>query len=281
MHTATAVRSELSRDGYTLSVQDWPLPSHLQPRATVLLVHGLGEHCGRYNTVAQRLLQAGFAVRGYDHVGHGLSGGRRGDLPHPDALLQDLGLVIDATRGLPGRATLPLILLGHSMGGLVVACAVARQMRPVEAVVMSSPALAASINPFQKLLLATLPHWFPHLCVDNGLDASQVARSPAVVQAYLQDPLVHRKISAGLAQWIFAEGAKTVAQAAAWRTPSLLLYAGSDRLVDPQGSARFAAQAPAAWVQAHVFEAMYHEIFNDPQAQEVFDVLLPWLTKRF
>jgi alpha-beta hydrolase superfamily lysophospholipase len=72
-----------------------------------------------------------------------------------------------------------------------------------------------------------------------------------------------------------------VADAPAWSTPSLLLYAGTDRLVDPQGSARFAAQAPAAFVQAQAFEAMYHEIFNDPEAEQVFDVLIPWLTQRF
>jgi alpha-beta hydrolase superfamily lysophospholipase len=275
------VRSELPRDGYALSLLDWPSPVEADVRATVLLVHGLGEHIGRYDGVAQRLLQAGFAVRGYDHVGHGLSGGRRGDLPERDRLLQDLGQVIDATRRLPGRAAHPLILLGHSMGGLVVARAVAEKIRPVDALVMSSPALAASTNAVQKFLLATLPRWFPHLCVDNGLDAQWVARSPQVVQAYLQDPLVHRKIAAGLAQWILAEGAKTVADAPAWSTPSLLLYAGTDRLVDPQGSARFAAQAPAAWVQAQAFEAMYHEIFNDPEAEQVFDVLIPWLTQRF
>ncbi len=275
------VRSELPRDGYALSLLDWPSPVGVHARATVLLVHGLGEHIGRYDGVAQRLLQAGFAVRGYDHVGHGLSGGRRGDLPEPDRLLQDLGQVIDATRRMPGGAARPLILLGHSMGGLVVARAVAQKIRTVDALVMSSPALAAKTNAVQKFLLATLPRWLPHLCVDNGLDAQWVARSPQVVQAYLQDPLVHRKISAGLAQWILAEGTQTVADAPAWSTPSLLLYAGTDRLVDPQGSARFAAQAPAAWVQAQAFEAMYHEIFNDPEAEQVFDVLIPWLTQRF
>jgi alpha-beta hydrolase superfamily lysophospholipase len=189
--------------------------------------------------------------------------------------------VIEATRRLPGRAAQPLVLLGHSMGGLVAARAVARNIHPIDGLVMSSPALAAPTNPLQKILLAILPRWFPHLCVDNGLDARQVARSPQVVQAYLQDPLVHRKISAGLAQWILAEGAKTVAQAPAWSVPTLLLYAGSDRLVDPQGSARFAAQAPLGVVQAQVFQAMYHEIFNDPQADEVYTALTHWLTQRF
>ena len=275
------VRSELQRNGYALSVQDWPVATVGALRGSVLLVHGLGEHVGRYDLLARQLVQAGFAVRGYDHVGHGQSGGRRGDLPQPHQLVEDLGHVIDATRRLPGLTQLPLVLLGHSMGGLVAARAVAENIRPIDGLVMSSPALAAQISPLQKILLATLPRWFPHVCVDNALDARLVARSPQVVQAYLQDPLVHRKISAGLAQWILTEGAKTLAQASAWTVPTLLLYAGSDRLVDPQGSARFAAQAPASVVQAQVFEAMYHEIFNDPEAEQVFDVLIPWLTQRF
>lgn len=274
-------RFDLQREGYALSVQDWPAPLPAAQRGTVLLVHGLGEHIGRYDAVARQLVQAGFGVRGYDHVGHGLSGGQRGDLPQPQQLVEDLGHVIEATRRLPGRAAQPLVLLGHSMGGLVAARAVARNSHPIDGLVLSSPALAASTNPLQKILLATLPRWFPHLCVDNGLDARQVARSPQVVQAYLQDPLVHRKISAGLAQWILAEGAKTVAQASTWSVPTLLLYAGSDRLVDPQGSARFAAQAPSGVVQAQVFQGMYHEIFNDPQADEVYAALMHWLTQRF
>jgi alpha-beta hydrolase superfamily lysophospholipase len=102
-----------------------------------------------------------------------------------------------------------------------------------------------------------------------------------VVKAYQSDPLVHRRISAGLAAWILAQGAQTLEDAAHWQVPTLLLYAGQDRLVNAQASADFAKAAPAAVVQAQCFEAMYHEIFNDLYRAQVFTALKRWLLARF
>jgi alpha-beta hydrolase superfamily lysophospholipase len=135
----------------------------------------------------------------------------------------------------------------------------------------------------QKILLALLPKLAPHLCVDNGLKPEFVARDPQVVQAYVADPLVHRRISAGLAQWIVQQGPLTLAKAADWahwQVPTLLMYAQADRLVDPAGSAQFAMQAPAC-VEARGFDGMYHEIFNDPDKALVFDCLKAWLDAHF
>jgi alpha-beta hydrolase superfamily lysophospholipase len=276
----TPVLSTLGAADQQLAVYDWGL-SEPHPadatRGTVLLVHGLGEHMGRYAHVAAQLNAWGFAVRGYDHYGHGLSSGARGTLPTPHRLLDDLARVIDHTRNTLPQSVGRLILLGHSMGGLVVARAVAEQLRPVDGLVMSSPALSTGPNWLQKMLLATLPHIAPQLCVDNGLDARWVARDTQVVQAYENDPLVHRKISAALGAWIVQEGPATLAQAAQWQVPTLLLYAGQDRLVRPEGSAKFAHSAPAHLVTAHCYEAMYHEIFNDPAVDQVFADLRAWL----
>ena len=263
-----------------LAVYDWPATSPLH-LGTVLLVHGLGEHAGRHAGVAQRLNSWGFSVRAYDQQGHGHSDGARGDLLRPGSLQADLCRVIDDTRQHNAGASSPLILLGHSMGGLVVARALAEGLRPVDAAILSSPALGASPNWVQKLLLATLPRVWPHLQVDNGLKPGFVARDPEVVKAYTADPLVHRRISAGLAAWILQNGADTVAHAAQWTVPTLLLYAGQDHLVDAQASARFAQSAPASTVQAQCFAPMYHEIFNDPEADQVFAVLKDWLLARF
>ncbi len=260
-----------------LAVYDLPVPE--TPRATVLIVHGLGEHAGRYTHVAAALSQAGFAVRAYDHQGHGRSAGRRGTLHTPDGLLQDLGTVIDDTRRCaPDR---PLVLLGHSMGGLVVARAVAQRLRPVDALVMSSPALGIHANPLQKLLLSVLPDLLPHLTIGNGLDPQWVARDAAVVKAYRSDPLVHDRISPRLGAWIWREGPKTLSAANTWPLPTLLLYAGTDRLVDPAASDVFAQRAPADRVQAQRYEAMYHEVFNDPEREQVLATLTQWLQARF
>ena len=136
-------------------------------------------------------------------------------------------------------------------------------------------------NGLQNFLLATLPRVLPQLQVDDGLNAELVARDPEVVKAYLADPLVHRRISAGLAAWILQNGTATVAQASAWTVPTLLLYAGQDHLVDAKASARFAQTAPPSCVQAQCFEDMYHEIFNDPEADQVFAQLKGWLLSRF
>ena len=276
-------RSKLQGEAGPLALYDWPLPdSHAKAAlGTVVLVHGLGEHAGRYHALAAHLRSWGFIVRAYDQQGHGQSAGARGDMLHPGSLQADLGHVIDDTRQRPVCADLPLVLLGHSMGGLVVARALAEQLRYVDAAVLSSPALGASPTALQKLLLATLPRLAPHLCVDNGLDANRVARDAQVVQAYKADPLVHRRISAGLAAWIVAQGQRTVAEAAGWAVPTLLLYAGDDHLVHAPASTAFAHSTPATLVQAHCFEAMYHEVFNDPERDQVFAVLKAWLLARF
>ncbi len=262
-----------------LAIYDWPAPEG-PPRGRVLLVHGLGEHMGRYVHVAEQLRAWGFAVRGYDHYGHGRSAGPRGDMVNARCLMGDLACMIDVTRQLSLAQGKPLILLGHSLGGLISASAVAEQLRPIDGLVLSSPALATSANFVQKMLLTILPKLAPHLCVDNGLKADFVARDSQVVKAYLADPLVHRRISAGLAQWIVQQAPRTLAQAAHWQVPTLLIYARADRLVDPAGSAQFAKEAPPC-VQACGFDGMYHEIFNDPDKALVFDCLKVWLDAHF
>ena len=263
-------------DGENLAVYDWPLPD--APRATVLLVHGLGEHAGRYDALARHLGAWGYAVRGYDHYGHGESSGPRGGLPWDTRLLDDLTDIVDATRArMP--AGQPLVLLGHSMGGLVAARFVALGMRPVDALVLSSPAFDAGLAPAQKLLLATLQRIAPNLRVGNGLDAHYLSHDASVVRTYLADPLCHDRISVRLARFIAEAGPATVARAAHWQVPTLLLWAGADRLVNPAGSRAFASAAPKERVQAHCFEPLYHELFNEsPElAEPVRERLQHWL----
>ncbi|WP_353238025.1 lysophospholipase [Limnohabitans sp.] len=272
--------SALPGEAGQLAVYDWALPAS-QPLGTVLLVHGLGEHAGRYGEVAAHLHQWGFAVRAYDQQGHGQSAGARGDMLRPGSLQADLCRVIDDTRQHPSLLGTPLILLGHSLGGLVVARTLAEGLRPVDAAVLSSPALGAFPNIFQKILLAILPRVAPHWRVDNGLKAEFVSRDPDVVKAYQADAMVHRRIATGLAAWILENGEKTLVDAAKWEVPTLLLYAGKDRLVNAQASADFASSAPKAVVQAECFEAMYHEIFNDLYRAQVFTALKRWLLGRF
>lgn len=268
-------------DGTHLVVIDWPLEKG-PVRGVVLIVHGLGEHAWRYDHVAERLNGWGFAVRGYDQYGHGESMGERGALPSADRLIQDLAEVVDQSRERMNDGT-PLIILGHSMGGLVAARFVSLAMRPVQGLVMSSPALDASLSWFQRLLIATLPRLVPDLRVGNGLDSGFISRDPAVVAAYRADPMVHDRISARLASFIAQAGPAAIAAAPGWKIPTLLLYAGMDKLADPAGSRAFAQAAPPDVVSAHCFEGFYHELFNEPAAyqEQVFEVLRRWLDARF
>ncbi len=266
-------------DGLALHLQHWPCAT---PRGTVLIVHGLGEHAGRYAHVAAALNGWGWNVVAHDHRGHGRSAGPRGRIDRDEALLEDLALVIDMVRAQqPGR----LLLLGHSMGGLIAARFVAEALQPqpaawsreVDALVLSSPALAADTNAVQKLLLATLGRLAPDLAVGNGLKPEWVSRDAEVVRAYVADPLVHDRITPRLARFILDGGEFVRSLAPRWRVPTLLMWAGADRCVAPRGSAGFAAAAPAGVVQAQVFEGLAHEIFNEPERDRVLATLQQWL----
>jgi alpha-beta hydrolase superfamily lysophospholipase len=258
-------------DGLMLGVREWPL---VDARGSVLVVHGLGEHIGRYAHVAARFNAWGWSVVGYDQRGHGESDGARGALARHDDLLRDLALVFDAVRAnQPG----PLVLLGHSLGGLITARFVAERIRSVDALVLSSPALDLGMRSGQKLLLSLLGRIAPNLRVHNGLKPEWVSRDPAVVKDYANDPRVHDRVTPKLVRFMLDSIERVRSRAAQWAVPTLLMYAGSDRCVVPGGSAAFAAAAPKSVVTVREFAPLYHELFNEPEQKEVFEVLGDWL----
>lgn len=275
-------RALTAADGARLHLREWPCDG---ARGTVHLVHGLGEHIGRYDALAAALNGWGWRVVGHDHRGHGRSDGPRGRLPAPDTLLRDLAQVIDTVRTARGG---PRVLLGHSLGGLIAARFVAEGLhdrpadwhRGVDALVLSSPALDPGMNPVQKALLAVLGPLAPALALGNGLDPAWVSRDPAVVKAYVDDPLVHDRITPRLARFVVDAGEEVLSLAPRWRVPTLLMWAGSDRCVAPRGSAAFAAAAPVSVVSAQVYPALAHEIFNEPERAEVLEHLRAWLGTR-
>lgn len=274
-------------DGLRLHAYDWPSIDG-PTRGTVVLVHGLGEHLGRYNHVAARLNAQQWRVVGCDLRGHGRSQGPRGDAPGRDTLLADLALVIDAARALTPTGQ-PLVLLGHSLGGLIAARFAAAGLSPsrpawsreVDALALSSPALDAGLKPAQRTLLAVARRLFPHLAVGNGLDPKWISRDAGVVAAYQADPLVHDRVTATVARFAAEAGAEVQALAARWRVPTLLMWAGADRCVAPAGSAAFAAAAPRSVLESLPWPGFAHELFNEPERELVLDRLLDWLNARF
>ena len=283
-----------TEDGVDLHIKRWPLVR--AAKGTVLIVHGLGEHIDRYTELAAHLNEWGWSVFGYDQRGHGASGGARGDTPNGTQLLEDLALVIDELRSDRQFLNGPLVMLGHSMGGLVasrfVASSVAlepdaavqplpRWVRQIDALVLSSPALDPGMNLIQQGLLAVAGPLAPHLAVGNGLKVSWISRDAAVVSAYTADPLVHDRITPTLARMILDGGQFVRQRAAQWLVPTLLIWAGADRCVNPAGSAAFAEMAPRSRLTAHCFEGLYHEIFNEPEKAQVFHALQSWLEQHF
>ena len=279
-------RSFRTRDSTLLHRRDWPCDD---PHGTIVIVHGLGEHIGRYEAVAAFLNTHRWHVAAYDQRGHGKSEGARGCLAHADDLLFDLAQFLDAVRA---ERDGPVVLLGHSLGGLVAARFVAGGTgnsadgardppllwpRPVDALVLSSPALDIGMNGPQKALLAALGPLAPGLAVGNGLKPEWLSHDAAAVTAYRADPLVHDRIAPRLARFMVDAGPAVLAAAPRWAVPTLLLYAGSDRCVMPAGSAAFAAAAPSSVVESHVFASLFHEIFNEPERGEVLATLGRWL----
>lgn len=269
-----------ARDGHNLAIFDWPLPKGVRPRGVVLIVHGLGEHAWRYNDLALQLNDWGFVVRAYDQRGHGDSSGAPGVLPDEDALIDDLFEVVDDTRSrLAERWECPLILLGHSMGGLVASTFVQRALAPIDLLVLSSPALDTGLSAVKRKLIGLMMAVAPDKPLSNGLDASKISHDPKVVAAYRKDRRVHDRISARLARFIDENGPIVIRSAPDWAVPTLLMYAGDDHLVSPAGSAAFAAAAPARVVHARRFDGLYHEIFNERDNAAVFDTLRQWLDR--
>ncbi|MCK9688765.1 alpha/beta hydrolase [Scleromatobacter humisilvae] len=273
----------ITDDGLALHLRVWPAAN--ASRGVAVLVHGLGEHIDRYDHVARRLNGLGFDVVGYDHRGHGRSPGQRGGMPADESLCADLGRVLYAAReSFPG----PLVLIGHSLGGLIAGRFVAEGLqptpaawwRPVDALVMSSPALDPGTNAVQKLLLAVVAPMLPNLAVSNGLKVDWVSRSPAVVKAYETDTLVHDRITGRVGLFVARQGPAVIAAAPRWTTPTLLMWAGADRCVSPAGSAAFAAAAPRGVVTVREWPGLFHEIFNEPEQDDVLAVMTDWLAAR-
>jgi alpha-beta hydrolase superfamily lysophospholipase len=250
-----------TRDGTQLAIYDWPVEGSA---LTALIVHGLGEHAGRYELLARWLNSKGIAVRAYDQFGHGHSEGPRGGLLREGQLPEHLGELTAATMAESFFVSRPLVLIGHSLGGLVVASAIRRGLVNPTRAVLSSPALAVRMASWQRAAVKVLPRLAPTLTLGNGLDPSKLSHDPQVVADYIADPLVHDRVCARLGAYVATEGESVRESAPRWRTPTWVLYAGDDRAVDPSGSRAFAAAAPSNIVKAQCFPAMYHEIFNEP-----------------
>lgn len=263
-------------DGQRLFLRDWPNRS---AHDAVLIVHGLGEHSGRYEALAKWFLSHGYAVRSYDQRGHGRTPGRRAALRQGDDLLKDLAVVYEHYTVEFGKRPL---LLGHSMGGAVVLRAVLDRRVEPPGLVLSSPALRTFEAPWLRRLAAVLARVLPNLPLRSGLPLDGLSHDARVIEDYRNDPLCTNRVTPRVADFIFRAGASSIADAWRLRVPTLLLAAGSDRLVDPSGSRDFANGAWATkQLTSRFFDTLFHELFNETETgrHQVLTQLAEWLRR--
>jgi alpha-beta hydrolase superfamily lysophospholipase len=249
-------------------------------RGVVLLSHGYAEHVGRYRDFVAHETGRGLAVAAIDHRGHGRSGGARGHCRDIDEFVTDLRTLADLAEGWwPG---LPRVLFGHSLGGLLALAYLLRHPGTVRAAALSAPALRvpdAAPPPLRWLALG-LAQVAPGIAFQSNLDARLLARDPAVGEAYVADPLVHRRATAGFFRAVRATQAEVLAEAARLAVPLLVLQGDADRIVDPAGARELAARLRAPH-ELVVLPGYYHELLNEPLAERarVLELLDAWFDR--
>ena len=277
----TTTRTERNFDGvggvrivYDVWTPDTP------PRAVVVLSHGLGEYARRYDHVAQRFGEAGLVTYALDHRGHGRSGGKR-------MLVRDITEYtgdFDTLVGIAKREhpALKCIVLGHSMGGGIVFAYGVERPDNYDLMVLSGPAVAAQdlVHPAMALVAKGLGALVPGLPVQE-LDESLISRDPAVVEAYRTDPLVyHGRVPAGVCRALLQVGETMPQRAPALTAPLLVVHGSDDGLIPVDGSRRLVDCVGSTDVELKVYPGLYHEVFNEPERNQVLDDVVSWITKR-
>jgi alpha-beta hydrolase superfamily lysophospholipase len=265
-----------SADGIELFGRAWA-PTDA-PRAAVCLVHGFGEHGGRYRHVAERFAAAGLATLACDVRGHGQSGGARGYTPSYDALLDDITLSLaEMERRWPNT---PHFLYGHSMGGNLVINHVLRRQPLVQGVIASSPWLRLThefSGPFNAYVWL-LDKVHPRYTRPTGDDPANLTHDARVLHILANDPLAHSTISARLFWGLRAAGLWALAHAGLFRRPLLLLHGTADQLISPQATQEFAAHMPGDCT-LQLWEGYFHELHNETGNQAVLETMVAWMGK--
>jgi alpha-beta hydrolase superfamily lysophospholipase len=260
-----------------LFAQEWRPAA--APGAVVCLVHGLGEHSSRYAHVAQVLTGAGLVLSTFDLRGHGKSPGQRGHVQSYEACLEDAQCLLDeAARRFPGK---PIFLYGQSLGGNLVLNFALRRKSRLAGVIATAPLLRLAFEPprvrvFLAKVMSRIWPAFSNVC---GCEAAALSRDPLVVQSYVDDPLAHDLISAGLFVEMTQAGLWALEHAAQLRLPALIMHGSADRLTSADASRQFAERAGHCCT-LKIWDGAYHELHNEPERDAVLACMLAWLRTR-
>lgn len=238
-------------------------------RVEMVLCHGLAEHSGRYEEVGDRLAAAGIAVTAYDQIGFGASGGRRAWVDQWSDVLDQIQRHVESAK----ETGLPVVLLGHSGGGLfALEYALAERPAP-DLLVLSAPSLDGGAA-WQRLVAPVLAAVLPKLSIPNALKGVQLSRDPAVGDAYFSDPLVETKTTTRYGNEMFSAMTRVRAASDGLDVPTLVLHGAADSIVPPQGSA---ALGDLDIVERRLYPALRHELFNEPEGPEIVDEVITWI----
>jgi acylglycerol lipase len=264
-----------SADGTKLAYRSWPKPG---AGITFAVVHGLGEHAGRYARFAEAMAKHDMSTFALDLRGHGESEGQRGHVDSWSQWTEDVSAFVGHVEGLAGTGVVPV---GHSFGGAAVLSTVlAGKLPNSRRFVISSPALKLRLQaPAWKTAVAPFASKIvPRLAMDNEVDPGAVSRLPEVVAAYRNDPLVHSRISSRMyTEWQKATE-DILVRAGQIKVPFLILAGTADPLIDPEGSRSLHERAPSL-SELHLLEGRYHEPFNDLGSEEVFQLIADWVNR--
>jgi alpha-beta hydrolase superfamily lysophospholipase len=259
-------------DGTRLLRRTWIPPE--DPRATILIVHGAGDHSGRFEHVGEHLARSGYAVTGVDLRGHGGSGGPRGHADSWEQILDDLTPPIEDLRA----SGLPAILYGHSVGGLIALTYVQSDRPLPDLLVLSAPALDASVPGWKQIAARLLSRIAPRLRLSPEISGEHLATDPAVGEAYLADPLVETSFSTRFgAETMGAMSAALERLQAGLPVATLVIHGGADSLIPTISSEVFAGMAG---VDRVVLDGLRHETHNEAGGAETLRTVCAWLDRR-
>lgn len=249
-------------------------------RGEVLIAHGFGEHSGRYGALTDHLTSHNYLVTAYDHRGHGLSDGLPGHVESFDEYDDDLDKLIASVRA--RNQSRPLFLIGHSMGGLIALRYLARKSGTLAGAVISAPLIKVAVPvAAHKLMIARVgARIAPRFRLDNEINPAHLSRDPEVGRAYAADPLVNRKVST---KW-FAEATRAMEEVAKWapqiKTPILVMHGTEDFLASANATKRLFENIGSSDKELVIYSGFYHELFNEPEKQQVFERVTEWIEKR-
>jgi alpha-beta hydrolase superfamily lysophospholipase len=274
MTDAARIEQVSAKDGTSLLVRHWPVPTG-EPWASMVLVHGLAEHSGRYEHVGAQLAAAGIDTYASDQRGFGGSGGPRASVERWSQLHDDLEERLVAVRSVaPAR---PVVLYGHSLGGLIALGYVLDGRARPDLLVLSAPAIDARIPLWQRLLVGSLRRVAPGMLLSNRLDTNDLSSDPAVRAKYVSDPLNQHKSTARFAHAAFGEQRRVAASIDRLSMPTFVIHGGEDRLVPTATSAVLEGRAG---VTRRVYPEFRHELHNEPGGPQVVNDVITWIRER-